>query len=40
MNDLNLEAWAEERTKWYAEVDPKLRKRRWRRADHYKDGGK
>ena len=41
LNEVNLETWAEERTQWYGEVDPKPRKKkRWTKAQHFRDGGK
>ena len=37
MNEVNLETWAEERTQWYGEVDPKPRKKkRWTKAQHFR----
>ena len=43
MTDRFTEEWAEERTQWYEEVDvrPKpIKKKRWTKAQHFREGGR
>ena len=40
MTDRFTEEWAEERTQWYGEVNPKPRKKRWTKAQHFREGGR